>query len=208
MPALFERVTFVWSGPMPGGEIWQNGVALRVSAAVDQEHLDQGAETAAGFLDTWWGDLGSIVAVAGLTVNKVRSYYYAAEATAAGLVSEHSINAGFGGSAATAPNQCALVASLRSSVPGMKNQGRIYIPCLNPGSMTGALLSGTTAGTVATATADLLDGLNAIDLYGPVVAGSNGAEVTSVRVDNIVDTQRRRRNRLVATTTANAALGA
>lgn len=206
MPANYQRVTFVWGGALPGGEVWQNGVTQRTDVAPTQAQLDEGANTAATALVTWWAALPVAFSAQGFTLLNVRSYYYPGGSGAAALVASKAIAAALHNNSQTAPNQCALVASLRSGTPGPKNQGRIYVPCPNPGSLTNGNVGTSTASGLASATAGLLSTLNAIDLYGAVVVGSNGAPVTTVRVDTILDTQRRRRNKLLPTASPSTAV--
>nr|CRY96717.1 hypothetical protein [uncultured prokaryote] len=104
------------------------------------------------------------------------------------------------------PNQCALVVTLQTGQAGRTHRGRMYIPC------TGNAISsdGRLPQSVAQSTADGLK--NVIEATNDALAAAlptrfrvavqssvppfDQAEVTSVRVGDVVDTQRRRRSSL------------
>lgn len=102
------------------------------------------------------------------------------------------------------PNQCCVVASIRTELAGRSNRGRSYLPA--PSAST---ISSTTAqlnNATCTAIADWFGGLLAAigadaDGATPVVASRlTGAvtTVTAVTVDSVIDTQRSRRASAVA----------
>lgn len=115
------------------------------------------------------------------------------------------------GSAAPWPFQVAMAVTLDTDVNrGLASKGRIYIPSGNLGVNNDGRVNDTTTNDMAEAAAEFISNLNnqpGIDTQNPrVVIASRGNEsqvngpmrnVTSVRVGNVPDTQRRRRNQLV-----------
>lgn len=97
------------------------------------------------------------------------------------------------------PTQVALVVSLRTDIAGRAWRGRIYLPAL----VASVAMSQAQLDSVALAAADMIAGINQ-DIsgiagtpwgvaFGPLIEPS---PVTSVSLDNLLDTQRRRRNKL------------
>lgn len=112
-----------------------------------------------------------------------------------------------GSAAGNHPPQTAVVASLRSALPGPKGRGRMYLPLLSGtvNTSTGAFPSAD-ATSIATATKNYLAAVSALTSWGggtwfPVVASRTGTPsthaVTAVKVGNVFDTQRRRRNKVI-----------
>jgi hypothetical protein len=107
------------------------------------------------------------------------------------------------------PPQCALVATLvAGSGKGLAGKGRMYIPGVKWGiDSTGHLDSGA-VGSLGTKLTDFINAVNALpDRPGVVINASRGHKlslglgarnvpVNGVRVGNVYDTQRRRRNAL------------
>lgn len=114
-----------------------------------------------------------------------------------------------GTGAAAHPPQCAVVASLRTQVPGPSGRGRMYWPA------TGAALNGTSLRLDATALTNALAGfksyLQAIETAIETALGipasldvwsrKNGtsAAVDRIQLGDVIDTQRRRRDTLPET---------
>lgn len=101
------------------------------------------------------------------------------------------------------PTEVALVASLRTDLPGRRRRGRVYLPALAVSVDAAGRVAGDT-GQMATEVAALLaqvgqtirTNTGAVNVF-PVVASTVGGfltEVTSVAVGNVFDVQRRRRN--------------
>jgi hypothetical protein len=109
----------------------------------------------------------------------------------------------------TLPSQCAVVMTLVTALPMRTAKGRIYLPLL--GITASAANKGRIAPTTVTAIVNAGRGLiialnNAVDAaYEPAsplpkisvqtqVTGAGVAPVTGVRVGDVIDTQRRRRD--------------
>ena len=117
-----------------------------------------------------------------------------------------------GGANAGMPPQTSIVLSLRSNVPGSRGRGRLYWPALGASISTSTLrLTAPTTATVATAATTYLDGIasalktafhpspSLIDVDLCVVSPTTGTKTRIVRVEvgDILDVQRRRRDRMV-----------
>lgn len=115
------------------------------------------------------------------------------------------------------PPQIALVATLTSAkARGYGSKGRMYLPGVNAVLDATAHISGTTTTAIATNLKTFFDAINAhadVPLNAVLnAAASTGATphdaefwpVTGVKVGNVYDTQRRRRNQLVESYSAVA----
>lgn len=109
------------------------------------------------------------------------------------------------------PPQSAVVLSLRSQVPGSRGRGRLYWPALGAGVAAPQLrLASPTPTNIATSAVTLLDEIETalkeafhpspslIDLHLCVVSPTTGTrtDITRIEVGDVIDTQRRRRDRL------------
>lgn len=103
------------------------------------------------------------------------------------------------------PGQCAVVTSLITNIPGRRTRGRLYWPFLALGIDSETLrLTPSDAQAIATVTGTWLhDVAAAFGSTGPLIpsvvslAGGTSAPIVSVRVGDVVDTQRRRRDQLL-----------
>ena len=107
---------------------------------------------------------------------------------------------GQGGGALAWPLQCAVVVSLETDLRGSSYRGRFYLPPMGGNAMiTGAgRLSDTLRDPIAQAAREFLG--NVINAGAvPIVASKKPANtvITGVRVGNVVDTLRTRRNSLL-----------
>lgn len=112
------------------------------------------------------------------------------------------------------PAQLSVAASLRTLQVGPRGRGRMFGPALGAGQVSAAVLSNTSQTALLAAYKLLLEDLFvAVNVptamsVAPCITGApwtNYAIVKSVRIDNIIDTQRRRR-RSAQGTTASATL--
>lgn len=108
------------------------------------------------------------------------------------------------------PAQIALVATLTSEVPrGLASKGRMYLPGVASSLTDSGKLASTTVSSVATALKAFFDDINSsIEMPGVVTIASKGSKpplvgapitrtATGLRIGDVPDTQRRRRNQLV-----------
>lgn len=146
-------------------------------------------------------------------LDQCRLYAYASTSlSAAGGVGVSSGAAVPGTSSPTMPPQVAMVASLLTPFPGRSNRGRVYIPNRTAVLSSDAQITASICTGVATAIANYLSLARTRTIRGgpmiPIVESSTSTdtEIVRVRVDSILDTQRRRRDKLVAVTQASANL--
>jgi hypothetical protein len=99
------------------------------------------------------------------------------------------------------PFQCATVVSLLTASATRHGRGRFYLPPLAVDTMTNGRTNSATLTILDTAWTAFFDSLNT-DGVTPVVRNRTGhisTTVTSARVGDVIDTQRRRRNKLTET---------
>lgn len=121
------------------------------------------------------------------------------------------------GGATSFPPQVSLVATLTTAIArGPGSKGRMFLPGVGWGIDSGAKIPGTNVNTLATALKTFLDAINAsADIPGSIVVNSAEktgvpfraalmTKVTGVKVGDVYDTQRRRRNQLKELYTAKA----
>lgn len=99
------------------------------------------------------------------------------------------------------PPQNSVCVSLRTLQVGSAGRGRMFLPSPSSTSLSGARLATAAQGDVTDAAAQFLEDISYMSgpFVQPIVTGGNFtkyAVVKAVKVGNVVDTQRRRRNRL------------
>jgi hypothetical protein len=113
-----------------------------------------------------------------------------------------------GESATQLPPQDSIVVSWKTHQIGARGRGRIFLPSGTSGSLSGAHVSSGAQSDIADAAKAFCEALaySAGSTLGahvrPIVTGAPFTQygvITQVRVGSIMDTQRRRRNRLVET---------
>jgi hypothetical protein len=211
-----HRVTI--SGTCFGGqEIWSTGFFLG-SPTADAGTASQAQVDA---IATRWGTFFTLAA------NKFSNAYLTQQVKVALLNTDGTTDpanvvyhtyptALAGGSAASAlPPQISLAASMTSALPrGMASKGRMYLPGYNAVVDATAHISSTDMGTIATAFQTFINGVNTdgtssakviLASFGrllPTVIAGSSQLVTGVRIGNVFDTQRRRRDGLIEAYTA------
>jgi hypothetical protein len=196
------------SGPLTGGEQWSTSCAYNTNFGTGPvktfEDLQAWA-TAIGQLPIAdYTNLASGLSALGDLTTVRTAYIDSAGATA--QVAEAAFNPVWSpANGATMPFQCSVVLSLLTGRPGRSYRGRMYWPALgfSMNSATGKLSSSLQAQIADQAAALLTDiggAAGAEALMAPVVASSVlgiTTLVSKVRVGDVIDTQRRRRNQLV-----------
>lgn len=113
------------------------------------------------------------------------------------------------------PPQCSLVATLTSTrARGYGSKGRMFLPGINVPITSTGKIPGTAVTSLIGPLKTFLDGVNAhIDIPDHIILNSSGPTgvhspgiftVTGVKIGDVYDTQRRRRNQLTETYTAVA----
>lgn len=199
------------NGSLPGGEVWSVNPAFNETTNVidwDQEAGQDAADAIGALaLPTALNDLRSVAAV-GTTVRVERrtdTHELLGAAEAAWTAAQGS------SVGVSKPLQTAAVISLRSTVPGSSHRGRLYWPALGAIiNTTTARLTAPTVAAAASAAATYLDGIasalkaamhpapSLIDFDLAVVSPTTGTKtrITRVEVGDILDVQRRRRDKV------------
>ena len=184
-------------GTFPG-EVWSFGLYTdsNLSVAAAQSAFMTG-------ITNFWAEVGPLLCT---TVAATRAVTVELDpATGGQLTGAEDTRADVGSSVATClPFQCAPVVSLRTATLSRAGRGRFYVPSL--------AVDQVDAGRMLTAARDsLADGALAL-VQGLTSAGGNvviyhralgtTTPVTSLDVGDVIDTQRRRRNKLVEARTS------
>lgn len=106
------------------------------------------------------------------------------------------------------PPQNSVVASLRTLQTGRRGRGRMYLPPAPTSYMSNLVLSAAATLAIGNGVTTFLEAIRLPYSVGgiwcaPIITGApytNYAAVKNVLVDNVVDTQQRRRRNIVATT--------
>lgn len=195
-------------GGMPGGERWSCSLALSgQNTAYGSDDVTAFAPQAMARWSTMVSAGESLLST-GVTLQRVDVRVITVAGTTEYLASSAPLAVVAGQGPPILPNQCAIVASLRTDTAGAKGRGRFFLPCLQADvEANGRISAGKRSGLV-TKVGALLNGLVA-DANGTfqaapvalVVASKVGAginsRVTAARIGDVIDTQRRRRDALV-----------
>lgn len=120
--------------------------------------------------------------------------------TGSQLTGAETVRTDAGTSTATClPFQCAPVVSLRTATLSRAGRGRFYLPSLAVDQVDAGRMAGAAQTTLADAAELLLTGLTSAGGTVVIYHRANGTTtpVTSLDVGDVIDTQRRRRNKLV-----------
>ena len=213
-----SHARIVIGGTLGGSQGWSIGITVQQDEAPTPNQAQAyAAQAYADFLSAAWNTsatgaapIKNLVSTSG-NVTGARVYFYPTGSTTASVsgVSTASPQGGVG--TATNPPQTALVVSLLSGFPGRHNRGRIYLPLLTSGVDSNLRWSGNVQ-PVAVSIANWLSLVRTRALTdtptAPIVGGATATNVaiSTVRVDNVLDTQRRRRDKISATATGVASL--
>lgn len=217
MAYVESHVLLAAHGGLPSGEVWSCGMRLGGDGGLvwTQDMLEAVALAAANSWRTFQ-NTASIGWASGVSLDGVTAR--AVDTNGITRVLAERSPAAAPGTFGTLylPNQAAVVVTLITTKPGRTGKGRIYLPLLGLSLGTTGRISSTTVTNVANAARTLVQGINtgvATALTGgaPIpkvavqsqVAGSGAtAMVTGLRVGDIVDTQRRRRDSVAETYTS------
>ena len=200
-------------GHIGNSQGWSLGMSFGYLTPVTSSDLFTWLGLVGADIDTWMQDAtgGPVPILFGsnTTYDGLNCYQYPANATkadaqAAVVVTKRT------GTGAPIPSQLAVAYSLYTGNPGRDQRGRFYVPITRTpqtGFDTQGQLTAATCGNLATAAATMIQAVASRPLAGqtltPVVAsvGSKAYRVLgSVAVDSLVDTQRRRTDKVAITT--------
>lgn len=144
--------------------------------------------------------VSSAVAVTGVTCSYINELGQSVVISKAVLAA-----AQFGTGAPNMPPQCSVVTTLQTNIPTRRGRGRLYWPALAAeiDSSTLRISTGAAqgiAGSVGAWLQDVADAFGTATPIQPAVVSEVGAMATpivSVRVGDVIDTQRRRRDQLL-----------
>lgn len=143
------------------------------------------------------------IAGAAATFDSVRTYWRPSEAGPATVIGASTRTPFVGSGSPNLPPQCAIVATLLTEFAGKSYKGRIYLPNRTEIVDASGNFAATRAKLMATTVANFISLARTrsvgSQLAIPAVLGQYGAnQITAVAVDTVVDTQRRRRDKVVA----------
>jgi hypothetical protein len=187
-------------GALPSGETWNTG--QHFSGGGDVSAVLDAVLTSADIL--WNGDGGTINGLAGYypsTITLATAVAYELNPATDKATDRDQTGLGFSGTALDdpLPQEVAVVASLRSGLPGPSGRGRAYLPGPTVASVTATgRLDGVARNDFAKAVAGYLTAMHT-NLYLPVLHkhGSVDRTIISVDVGDVFDAQRRRRDKLI-----------
>lgn len=203
-------IRLVHAGGISGGQTWSTGLSLWTDSVASPTELAAFCASVSPLFASFWASAGgpSQYNPSECTVKSLHAYSYDAGATKA--TAEGSVIMSLTGTGVRSlPYQCAVVHSLRTGYGGRAGRGRCYFPIGISAALTTGQLDSSFTATLATQFAGYLTALNAL----VIPATNNGVSVVSllratepikvaaVEVDSVVDTQRRRRDKIGATST-------
>lgn len=192
-------------GLMPGGEVWSCGLRTIGVPTSGQPSLDALTQVAADKWKNFFSAIATQCIPSSVTLEGVTGRML--DTAGVTLLQSEMIptgGAGSGTSAPTLPNQCAVCVTLMTAQGGRSGKGRVFLPLIKismstanriplPGNISAAFK--TMIDTTHTAWVPLMEGSGtmryAVQSQKP---GIGGHPITSIRIGDVVDTQRRRRD--------------
>jgi hypothetical protein len=211
MPTSFqtEHILYTIAGKLPGGETWSIGLRTGAVAIPTTAQLDALASNVATLFQACISSGTDGIQARNPTTWTFESVT-ARHVTAAGLtdrLGNPQIATTAGGSATQyQPDQIAVVFTLLSATPGRSGKGRVYIPVLSIAGIVASRLTFAQISDFADTFALFLGGISIMTGGGigpfPICVQSRlgpgvPSQVTAVSVGDVMDTQRRRRDKLV-----------
>lgn len=214
MPASVDTVRITMGGKVGTTDTWSTTQAFQVHGGVPSAADMNGIANAAALL--WAADLWDLATFGYKTYvppttdwSLCKTYYYPAGLAVATESGSKAITPDPGTNVGFCPPQIALVVSLHTGFAGRRNRGRAYLPTPCNLTTNGHTSSAVTSHT-ATNFAKYLTDVNAMTVgslsFNACIGTFNAPILTSVSVDDVVDTQRRRRDKQVATVTSTATI--
>jgi hypothetical protein len=185
-----------------GSEVWSMGFSTQPVIGSTPSMDDVALTALTLFEEQVWGSVAIKAAMPnGTSLDSSRAQSFDDAGVVTGTGEAQLSTPEYGDSVNSLPPQCAVVVSLRTPIPGARGRGRMYFPA--PGAdqvgIAGRLLTAT-RDAIGLRMALFFNAFNADPAMPTVaVASSVGEFVTSVdeiRVGDVIDTQRRRRDAL------------
>lgn len=207
-----QHLLLQFSGTLPGGEVWSCGIRNQAVTGTPSQTILQTVATGASAL---WSTFHAVVNNA-FGAGVVYDLVTARVISPAGVtVAQAEASPGTptaGASAANKPNQCAVVVTLVSTLAGRQGRGRMYLPALGGTITTAGRLGTTQRDSIADTAATLVDGLSDLSEANYVASrmavqsqvGPTASQVVTIRVGDVWDTQRRRRDGMVESYTSRS----
>jgi hypothetical protein len=200
IPAGLTKV--VLRGTLAGGEIFETGFWLSGTAIASEADANAFCATLSDFLadgSTIQADLAAVMDSAS-HMTQVRSYTYTGTSTATYVGSADCVFAGTSASHA-ALQQC-VVLTLNTGLSGRRNRGRMYWPATGLVTTADGCWGGSAWANLADAFYAVFSSSGAIGALSIAVVvsqtGTTSHPITTIKVDNKPDIQRRRANKLAA----------
>lgn len=211
-------------GLLVAGQRWSvtGGLGMVEGSAPTNEEMSALADAIlAAFKTQVWGTAsatdktGTQVGSRG-NVDQCRTYYVNAPAAPAIRVGISTAAAAPGFGTSTAVPQVALVCTLLTGIAGRSYRGRVYLPAAQ-GTDANGRINASSATNTATNYANFLSAIALVggtigDTVFPAVLSATQNDttpITAVRCDNVLDTQRRRRDKVLpsASPSVNVVVG-
>jgi hypothetical protein len=209
--AVNQFVKIVVGGAIATTDRWSCGFAFRVSggtpSAADMNGIASGFATI--FATDFWDHTngGKVDSPTTTSWDKCSTYFYPAGSATSTISGTVVLTPDFGSTAGVfIPPECAIVASLHTGFTGRQNRGRLYLPCPTQLVANGQLAS-TVCTNWATQIAQVYTHWNSATVGALAFDGCIGTGetpiVTKVTIDSVVDSQRRRRNKQIPSSTGS-----
>lgn len=213
--AFADKVIHVtMSGAMLGGaEEWQTGFYVGLAQGTVDAPSQEFVDGIRDLWETWFETAGHVHQSYTFTQVKAARLNIGGLYDGSGVVTSNPAAAVIGNyQGQVMPPQIALVATLiAGSGKGLAGKGRMYLPGVSGGIDSTGHLTGTYTQQIATNLATFFNGVNALASNPGVVInasrgqknfaglGARNVPINGIRVGNVYDTQRRRRNALAET---------
>lgn len=202
-----DMIKWTMGGTISTSQTWSFGVwsAVATVGTPTSSTLDTALGVVASSFDSFWNVIKTKNAAA-VVYNQLRAYYYPSGSTSATLISQlaRTASAGTGGGNQS-PRTC-LVVTLLTGAAGRTRKGRIYIPYTADTVGTNLQAPTTTCDALANGANSLSTALNSASLgsvWGNapwnVRSEKTGTThpVLQFRCDSLIDSQRRREDKIL-----------
>jgi len=199
-----QHVLFTIQGSLPGSEVWNCGLRTGVIGGIPSNaNLAAAATTVANAFATVFTTTNNSIGTT-VTLDQVTARFINAAGATVDLASNPPAATTIGSGSVTKPNQCAVVVTLLTQSPTRRGRGRIYLPVL-AGAMSNGRMAGTQTNSLADTMRTCINTINTAittslsaqicvqSQVAPLTAASVNL-VTGIRVGDIIDTQRGRRD--------------